>query len=268
MPFLLFTATSIVTYVGLKLYQGFKTDSTFNKSSIEKLQSGKSESNEINIAQNNLTIASLSLFLASIGSVFYLPALLFASTVGIIYTTISIWQASYRSIIHKHQLNWSVVESIAFPWLLLTGYYFFTALLNWLSWLSKTFVSEFKVLGQDLRRSFFKAFGQIPTTVWLKKDDVQLEVSINTLKIGDIITVNAGEIISVDGIVVEGNAYINQYLLTGMSQPLAKSNNDQIFASNMVISGKLLIKVDKWGADTTVAKDMSKYNFKNRFYET
>ncbi len=268
MPFLLFTATSILAYAGLKLYKDIKTDSILNKSSIEKIRSEASVSNEIKTTKNNLTIASLSLFLASIGSVFYLPFLLFASTVGIIYTTISIWKNSYHSIIKKQQLNWSVVESIAFPWLLLTGYFFSTALLNWLSWLSKTFVSEFEILGKDLRRSFFRAFGQLPTSIWLKKDGVELEVPINTLKVGDIITVNAGEIVAVDGIIIEGNAYINQYLLTGISQPLAKSSDDKIFASNIIISGRLLIKVDKWGTDTIIAKDMSTYSFKDRFYET
>ncbi|HHB92025.1 MAG TPA: hypothetical protein ENK59_02285 [Thioploca sp.] len=265
MPFLLFTATGIFAYAGLKLYKDFKTD--FNKSSIEKFRS-ETFANEIKTTKNNLTISSLSLFLAAIGSVFYLPFLLFASTVGIIYTTIAIWQDSYDSIIKKHELNWSVVESIAFPWLLSSGYHFSTALLNWLSWLSKTFVSEFKILGKDLRRSFFKTFGQLPTTIWLKKDGVELESSINELVVGDIITVNTGEIVAVDGIIIEGNAYINQYLLTGISQPLAKSNNDQIFASNMIISGRLSIKVDKWGTDTAIAKDMSTCNFKDRFYET
>ncbi|MDM8567589.1 hypothetical protein QUF74_18320 [Candidatus Halobeggiatoa sp. HSG11] len=262
MPFLIFIASGIITFTGLKLHQDSKTNSI---NSIEKF-SENSISDEHNTTQNNLTIASLSLFLASIGSVFYIPFLIFASVIGIVYTTTSIWQNSYHSIFKEHQLSWSVVESVAFPWLLLAGNYFLTAFLSWLSWLSKTFTFEFKTLGQDLRRSFFKTFGKLPTIVWLEKNGVELEIPINNLTIGDIVIVNAGEMIPVDGVVVEGNAYINQYLLTGKSQLLAKNSNDQIFASNIVITGRILVKVDKWGSDTAIAKEM--YTSSNNFYET
>jgi len=267
MPFLLFVATSIVTYTSLKLYKDFNADSTFAKSAIEKFKLEKTLPNDINTTQNNLTIASLSLFFMSIGSMFYLPFLLFISVIGIIYTTISIWQNGYHSIVKERQVNWSVVESVAFPWLLLSGYYFLTALLNWLSWLTRGFISEFKILGQDLRRSLFKAFGKLPTVVWLEKNGIELEIQINTLTIGDIIVVNTGEIVPVDGIIIDGNAYINQYLLTGKSQLIAKSSDDQIFASNVVTTGRILVKAEKWGVDTVIAKNMSMYGFRNRFYD-
>ncbi len=267
MPFLLFVATSIVTYTSLKLYKNLNANSTFNESAIKKFNSGSSLPNDINTTRNNLTIASLSLFFMSIGSIFYVPLLLFVSIIGIIYTTTSIWRNSYHSIFKEHQINWSVVESVGFPWLLLSGHYFLTALLNWLSWLSKEFISEFKILGQDLRRSFFKIFGKLPTTAWLENNGIELEVQINSLTIGDIIVVNAGEIVPVDGIIIEGNAYVNQYLLTGKFQPLAKSSNDQIFASNVVITGRILVRAEQWGTDTVVAKDMSMYDFRNKFYK-
>ncbi|OAD18912.1 heavy metal translocating P-type ATPase [Candidatus Thiomargarita nelsonii] len=71
---------------------------------------------------------------------------------------------------------------------------------------------------------------------------------------GDIIVVNAGETIPVDGVISEGIASIDQHILTGESQPSEKGEGEQVFASTVLLSGKIHIKVEKAGKDTVAAQ--------------
>jgi Cu2+-exporting ATPase len=58
--------------------------------------------------------------------------------------------------------------------------------------------------------------------VWLLSNGVETEISFESLKHGDIVVVNAGETIPVDGTITAGMATVDQHLLTGESQPVEK----------------------------------------------
>lgn len=66
--------------------------------------------------------------------------------------------------------------------------------------------------------------------------------------------VNAGEVLPIDGIITTGVASIDQHTLTGESQPAEKGVGDQVFASTIVLSGKIYIQVQQTGKDTIAAK--------------
>src|SRR5699024_4387885 len=70
----------------------------------------------------------------------------------------------------------------------------------------------------------------------------------------DIVLVKPGEKISVDGTVVEGNAYVNQAAITGESIPGNKEEDEEVFSGTIIESGYLKIRADKVGEDTTFAK--------------
>jgi len=70
----------------------------------------------------------------------------------------------------------------------------------------------------------------------------------------DIVLVKPGEKISVDGTVVEGNAYVNQAAITGESIPVNKEEDEEVFSGTIIESGYLKIRADKVGEDTTFAK--------------
>jgi heavy metal translocating P-type ATPase len=103
-------------------------------------------------------------------------------------------------------------------------------------------------------KMLFNVFEQQPRNVWLLKDNIEAETPLETVKVNDILVVNTGEVIPVDGIVVEGIATIDQHALTGESQPIEKSIGDQVFAATIIITGKIYLKVEKSGEDTTIAK--------------
>jgi len=104
------------------------------------------------------------------------------------------------------------------------------------------------------KKMLTNVFVQQPNSVWMLKEDVEIEIPLSELKVNDIVVVNTGEVVPIDGMITDGMAMIDQHALTGESQPAEKGIGDQVFASTLLISGKIYIKVEKTGEQTTVAK--------------
>lgn len=79
-------------------------------------------------------------------------------------------------------------------------------------------------------------------------------VRIETLCPGDIVIVRPGELLPVDGEVVEGNSHVDEASLTGESIPVSKSPGSPVFAGTLNQSGAMEIQVTKKSEDSTLAK--------------
>ena len=94
-----------------------------------------------------------------------------------------------------------------------------------------------------------------PTKVLVKTDSQGiLEKPIEEVEINDLVIVELGERIAVDGVIMEGSASVDQSSLTGESEPIDKNVGDEVFSSTLNVSGSLLVKTTKIGQDTTFAK--------------
>jgi Cu2+-exporting ATPase len=65
---------------------------------------------------------------------------------------------------------------------------------------------------------------------------------------------HTGEVIAVDGKVDEGDALVDQHALTGESAPAEKSRGDNVFATTVMLAGKIIIRVERAGKDTASSK--------------
>ncbi len=97
-------------------------------------------------------------------------------------------------------------------------------------------------------------FGSQPRSAWLLKDGQEVETPVQELDKGDVIVVNTGEQIPVDGIVVGGMAMIDQQSLTGESAPVERHEGDQVYAMTVLVAGRLEVRVQETGADTVAFK--------------
>ena len=104
------------------------------------------------------------------------------------------------------------------------------------------------------RRKLINIMGQLPSCVWVLTNGQETEVPLKQVQAGDTIIVGAGQVIPVDGVVVTGNAMVDQHRLTGESQPVEKAVDDLVFATTMVMAGKLYIEVSQTGSATTAAQ--------------
>jgi len=90
--------------------------------------------------------------------------------------------------------------------------------------------------------------------VWILSDGAELEIPFEKLRAGDVFVVNAGEIISADGIILEGAGAVDEHTLTGEAQAAEKGVGDVVFASTFLVSGKICVQAEKAGQETAAAK--------------
>ncbi len=91
--------------------------------------------------------------------------------------------------------------------------------------------------------------------VWrIRADGTEEKVRLEELRPNDRIMVGAGEKISVDGVVESGEAAVDQASITGEFMPLAKSAGNEVFAGTVVKSGRIVIRAEKVGDQTAVAR--------------
>lgn len=93
-----------------------------------------------------------------------------------------------------------------------------------------------------------------PTTATLVTDDGTEEVDVDDVDEGDVVLVKTGSQVPVDGIVVEGNGYLNEASITGEARQISKQLDDSVYSGTMVENGYLKIKATQVGDDTTFAK--------------
>jgi len=84
---------------------------------------------------------------------------------------------------------------------------------------------------------------QPKTALLLQANGSVLETLVDHIKIGDTVLVHTGQLIPLDGEVVEGNAMLNEQMLSGESLPIFKQIGDKVSAGTLVESGNISIKV-------------------------
>ena len=104
------------------------------------------------------------------------------------------------------------------------------------------------------KKLLLNAFGKQPRYVWLYRDGAEVQIAMDRLEPNDVIVVNTGEVVPVDGIIIHGMAMIDQHALTGESTPAEKGVGDRVFAATLMVAGKILVQVEKSGNETASAK--------------
>jgi Cu+-exporting ATPase len=90
-----------------------------------------------------------------------------------------------------------------------------------------------------------------PETASVERDGLEVEVSAEEVRRGDVVAVRPGERIPVDGVVIDGYATVNQAAITGESIPVEKAAGAQVFAASICERGALRVRAERVGPDTT-----------------
>ncbi|MDP4038985.1 MAG: copper-translocating P-type ATPase [Candidatus Pacearchaeota archaeon] len=85
------------------------------------------------------------------------------------------------------------------------------------------------------------------------KNGKEIEISIEEVKVGDVIIVKSGEKIPTDGIVVKGESAVDESMVTGESLPVEKKKGDNVIGATINQDGILYVKATKVGKDTFLA---------------
>ncbi len=93
-----------------------------------------------------------------------------------------------------------------------------------------------------------------PQTARLERNGAEVDVPISEVQPADIVIVRPGEKIPVDGVVLEGQATVNQAAITGESMPIEVGPGAKVFAATIAQMGSLRVKTTLVGPDTTFGR--------------
>lgn len=103
--------------------------------------------------------------------------------------------------------------------------------------------------------SIRKLIGLQPKTVTiLTEDSQQRAIPISQVQVNDIVLVKPGEKIAVDGIVVQGNSYVDESMITGEPVPVEKKTGERVYAGTINQRGSFRFRAEKVGKSTLLAQ--------------
>ena len=89
-------------------------------------------------------------------------------------------------------------------------------------------------------------------TLWLDNEQ-QKVIPIAQVKVGDKLLVKPGERIAVDGVVISGDSYVDESMLSGEPIPVLKTENEKVWAGTLNQKGSLVFKAVQIGSETLLA---------------
>ena len=91
------------------------------------------------------------------------------------------------------------------------------------------------------------------TAIRVKEDGEDEEVSVEAVKVGDILRIRPGEKVPVDGEVVSGRSSIDESMISGEPVPVEKSVGDAVIGGTLNGAGGIQMKATQVGADTMLS---------------
>lgn len=102
--------------------------------------------------------------------------------------------------------------------------------------------------------SIKKLLGLAPETANVLRGSGEVKIPISELSIGDLVKVRPGEKIAIDGIVIRGESFVDESMLTGESLAVKKERGDSVTGATINKNGSFTFKVTKIGRDTMLSQ--------------
>ena len=99
-----------------------------------------------------------------------------------------------------------------------------------------------------------KLIGLQPKTVTIWTSDGERILPVTSIRQGDVVVVKPGERIAVDGVVSEGQSYVDESMLSGEPMAVRKQKNSKVYAGTINQKGAFRFVADKIGQDTLLAQ--------------
>jgi Cu+-exporting ATPase len=196
---------------------------------------------------------------------FSLPLfMLVVSTPVFVYVSHPIFGAAYRALKNKN-LNMDVMYSMGI------GVAYVSSILGtceivltneFMFYETAIILASFLMLGRYLEaRAKGKTSEAIKTLMELKaktaivvREGNEVEVAVEEVMVGDIVLVKPGEKIPVDGVVVEGESFVDESMISGEPIPKLKKAGDEVVGATINTNSILKFKATKIGKDTVLSQ--------------
>ncbi|MEN6328280.1 MAG: heavy metal translocating P-type ATPase [Syntrophomonas sp.] len=160
-------------------------------------------------------------------------------------------RAGISMLIHARSIDMNVLMTIAVTGAVIIGQVEEGAMVVFLFSLGNTL----QAYTLDKTRKSIRSLMELtPQQAMVKRDEFEIIMPVDNIKIGDIVVVRPGEKIPMDGIVAEGFSSVDQAAITGESIPVDKAYGDEVFAGTINQCGALEINVTRLAKDNTIAR--------------
>jgi Cu+-exporting ATPase len=95
---------------------------------------------------------------------------------------------------------------------------------------------------------------QVKTAMRFNSNGEPEEITYNAIQVGNLLLVNTGDVIPIDGIIMEGNGTIDESMISGESIPLNKEKGNKVVGSTILTDGNIIIKAEAIGRNTVLSK--------------
>lgn len=181
-----------------------------------------------------------------------------------IYISYPIFSAGYRALKNKN-LNMDVMYSMGIGVAFVSsvmGTFQIVLTRDFMFYETAIFLASFLMLGRYLEtkakgktsEAIKKLIGLQPKNATVIRNKTEFEIPIEDVQINDLIRVKPGEKIPVDGIVVDGESYIDESMITGEPIPVLKKKDSNVIGGTLNKNSVITLKATRIGKDMMLAQ--------------
>ncbi|MBF0554045.1 MAG: heavy metal translocating P-type ATPase [Nitrospirae bacterium] len=206
------------------------------------------EDKEISLSYFRWASAAMGLSLALGG----IPVLALAIVYPMLfYIAVPVYKRAYKCAANEHRLNVDFLDAAALTVGMLTGDVINASAMVWLIHLGD-YIRD--LTASSSQRTIRKLLDFQENYAWVVRGEVEVKVRVKDIAVGEIVSLNVGNLIPVDGEITEGEIIVDQQVLTGESFPVHKEAGDTVLAATVIKDGKAYVRVLRTGDDTKVAQ--------------
>jgi Cu+-exporting ATPase len=190
--------------------------------------------------------------------------MLLVSTPVFVYISYPIFIAGYRALKNKTldmDVMYSMGIGVAFV-ASIFGTFQIVLTREFLFYETAVMLATFLTLGRYLEtrakgrtsEAIKKLIGLRPKTATVILDKLEVEIPIEDVQVNDIVVVKPGEKIPVDGIVVDGESYVDESMISGEPIPVLKKKNKNVVGGTINKNGVITFKTTKIGKDMVLSQ--------------
>ncbi len=164
---------------------------------------------------------------------------------------IPVWLKALRVLRTERRLNVDLLDGLAIVVALLHGEPVTAAVIVGLIALGDYIREKTAARSKKTIRELLEFQGK---TAWVLRGKKVVQIPAQSVKVGNTVIVYPGEIIPVDGVVLDGCATVDQKTITGESMPVVVQRAHTVYAGTVVHDGKLKLRAQQVGGQTTAAR--------------
>ena len=198
-------------------------------------------------------IIDITLIIISIISLItsFVLSLDYISWISIILCGIPIFKECIEGLVTEFDIKADLLVSIAIIASIIIGEVFAAGEIATIMAIGG-FLEEYTVSKTQVKiKELAKMTPQIATRI---RNGIEERIPVENVQVGDILKVLPGESIPTDGIIINGEASINQSTLTGESLPIDKKENDEIYSGTINLYGSFTMKSTKISQDSSLQR--------------